>query len=233
MGKYNSKTIIEIICKVIRYFSSLIMVDSIEKTKGAKHIDEFWNETEEYLRESQDFWLLNIDSDGKKKTQLEDALEKGRSFKKEELLAPNKWLTPENYQTYVRRVVEIIQKFKDENKTLDGNTDKAFEALKEELKKINESNTNLGGHRKPHTAFATHTKKLKVKRLDAWHDLKQFAQKSRGENQIDLPGYGLTFLKMDKDIAKGNLRYKDTPFENPNDGYLITKKAFDSAWDKA
>ena len=156
--KNNSKKIIEIICKVIRYFSSLIMVDSIEQTKKAEHIDDFWKETEEYLRESQDFWLLNIDSDGKKKTQLEDALEKGRSFKKEELLAPNNWLTPENYQTYVRRVVEIIQKFKDENKTLDGNTDKAFEALKEELEKINESNTNLGGHRKPHTAFATHTK---------------------------------------------------------------------------
>ena len=197
-----------------------------------EHMD--WEQVEDNLRETKDSWWLNeIDVDGKKKTQLEIALEKGRSFKKEELLAPNKWLTPENYQTYVRRVVEIIQKFKDENKTLDGNTDKAFEALKEELKKINESNTNLGGHRKPHTAFATHTKKLKVKRLDAWHDLKQFAQKSRGENQIDLPGYGLTFLKMDKDIAKGNLRYKDTAFENPNDGYLITKKAFDSAWDKA
>ena len=77
------------------------------------------------------------------------------------------------------------------------------------------------------------TKKLGVKRLDAWHDFKQFAQKSRGENQIDLPGYGLIYLKIDKDITKGNLRYKDTAFENPNDGYLITKKAFDSAWDKA
>ena len=232
--KNNSKKIIEIICKVIRYFSSLILVDSIEQTKKAEHIDDFWKETEEYLRESQDFWLLKeIDVDGKKNTQLEDALEKGRSFKKEELLAPNKWLTPENYQTYVRRVVEIIQKFKDKNITLDGDTDQAYEELKEELRQINESSENLGGHRKPHTAFATHTKKLKVKRLDAWHDLKQFAQKSRGENQIDLPGYGLTFLKMDKDIAKGNLRYKDTAFENPNDGYLITKKAFDSAWDKA
>ena len=108
-----------------------------------------------------------------------------------------------------------------------------IDEINKELKKINESNTNLGGHRKPHTAFATHTKKLKVKRLDAWHDLKEYAKKSKGENQIDLPGYGLTFLKMDKDIAKGNLRYKDTAFENPNDGYLITKKAFDSAWDKA
>ena len=73
---------------------------------------------------------------------------------KKELFAPKNWLTEENYRTYVKRAFEIIQKFKDENKTLDGDTDKAFEALKEELKKINESNTNLGGHRKPHTAFA-------------------------------------------------------------------------------
>ena len=197
-----------------------------------EHMD--WEQVDVNLRETQDLWWLNeIYVEGKKITQLDNALEKGRSFKKEELLAPNKWLTPENYQTYVRRVVEIIQKFKNKNITLDGDTDQAYEELKEELRQINESSENLGGHRKPHTAFATHTKKLKVKRLDAWHDLKQFAQKSRGENQIDLPGYGLTFLKMDKDIAKGNLRYKDTAFENPNDGYLITKKAFDSAWDKA
>ena len=81
------------------------MVDSIEQTKKAEHIDDFWKETEEYLRESQDFWLLKIDSDGKKKNQLEDALEKGRSFKKEELLVPSKCLTPENYQKYVKRAV--------------------------------------------------------------------------------------------------------------------------------
>ena len=45
-------------------------------------------------------------------------------------------LKPENYQTYVRRVVEIIQKFKDKNKTLDGDTDEAFEEVKEEQKKF-------------------------------------------------------------------------------------------------
>ena len=100
-----------------------------------EHMD--WEQVDVNLRETQDFWWLNeIDVEGKKKTQLENSLEKGRSFKKEELLAPNKWLTTENYQTYVRRVVEIIQKFKDENKTLDGDTDKAFEELKEEQKKF-------------------------------------------------------------------------------------------------
>ena len=230
--KNNSKKIIEIICKVIRYFSSLILVDSIEQTKKAEHIDDFWKETEEYLRESQDFWLLKeIDVDGKKETQLEDALEKGRSFKKEELLAPNKWLTPENYQTYVRRVVEILQKFKDVNNTLDGDTDKAFEELKVEYELIKNHLTSRKGRRKPHTVFALHKKELKVKRGDAWSELKEYAKNSKGEIQIDLPGYGQIYLKLDKDVKIGNLRYKETVFSNSTDGFMITRKAFDSAWD--
>ena len=131
-----------------------------------------------------DFWLLNIDTDGKKKTQLEDALENGRSFKKEELLAPNKWLTPENYQTYVRRVVEIIQKFKVKNMTLDGDTDQAFEELKEELQQINESNVNLDGHRKPHTAYIANRVKLGKKRGESWEKFKQLANDSIGKETV-------------------------------------------------
>ena len=100
-----------------------------------EHMD--WKQVDVNLRETQDLWWLNeIDVEGKKKTQLENALEKGRSFRQVELLAPIKWLTPENYQKYVRRVVEIIQKFKDKNKTLDGDTDEAFEEVKEEQKKF-------------------------------------------------------------------------------------------------
>ena len=195
-----------------------------------EHMD--WEQVEDNLRETKDSWWLNeIDVDGKKKTQLENALEKGRSFKKEELLAPNKWLTPENYQKYVKRVVEIIQKFKDENKTLIADTDEAFEELQEELKRINASNTNLGGHRKPHTAFAAYTKKLGGKPGDAWSELKEYAKNSKGEIQIDLPGYGQIYLKLDKDVKIGNLRYKETVFSNSTDGFMITRKAFDSAWD--
>jgi hypothetical protein len=95
-----------------------------------EHMD--WEQVDVNLRETQDLWWLNeIYVEGKKITQLDNALEKGRSFKKEELLAPNKWLTPENYQKYVKRVVDIIKKFKDKNMTLDGDTDQAFEELKE------------------------------------------------------------------------------------------------------
>ena len=113
------------------------MADSTKKIPKVPHEHMDWKQVDVNLRETQDLWWLNeIDVEGKKKTQLENALEKGRSFRQVELLAPIKWLTPENYQKYVRRVVEIIQKFKDKNKTLDGDTDEAFEEVKEEQKKF-------------------------------------------------------------------------------------------------
>ena len=228
------------------------------KNSDLEHMD--WQEVLEHLKKAQDNWWLNeIEVDGKKKTQLEVALEKGRSFRKEkvfeeddqvkrslgdrttvkikmesaknELFAPKKWLTTENYQTYVRRVVKIIQKFKDENKTLDGDTDKAFEELKAEYELIKNHLTSRKGRRKPHTVFALHKKELKVKRGDAWSELKEYAKKSKGDIQIDLPEFGLIYLKMDKDFKTGNLRYKETVFINSTDGLPITRKAFDAAWD--
>ena len=202
----------------------------ITKPRESHKKQLMWETIFNNLHETQDFWLLNVDKK-KKKTQLEVGLENGRVFQKDELLASKNWLNEENYKTYIRRVFEIIQKFKDENKTLDGDTDKAFEALKEEHKNNNESNPNLGGHRKPHTAFAAYKVKLSVKRGDAWSELKEYAKKSKGDIQIDLPGYGLIYLKMDKDVKKGNLRYKETVFNNSTDGSPITRKAFDSARD--
>jgi len=228
------------------------------KNSDLEHMD--WQEVLEHLKKAQDNWWLNeIEVDGKKKTQLEVALEKGRSFRKEkvfeeddqvkrslgdrtavkikmestknELFAPKKWLTPKNYHEYVRRVVEVIQKFKDGNKTLDGDTDKAFEELKAEYELIKNHLTSRKGRRKPHTVFALHKKELKVKRGDAWSELKEYAKKSKGDIQIHLPEYGLIYLKMDKDFQTGNLRYKETVFINSTDGLPITRKAFDAAWD--
>ena len=208
------------------------MADSTKKIPKVPHEHMDWGKVEQYLRETKDYWWLTEKVvDGKKKTQLENALEKGRSFKKLELLAPIKWLTPENYQTYVRRVVEIIQKFKDEKGHLDRITDETFEELNEEYELIKNPSTSRKGRRKPHTVFAVHKKELKVKRGDAWSELKEYAKKSKGDIQIDLPGYGLIYLKIDKDIQTGNLSYKETAFINSTDGFPITRKAFDAAWD--
>ena len=115
------------------------MKDSTKKiTKASPKID--WKKVEKDLIEKQDLWWLNESKVvGKKKTQLEVALETGRSFKKEELFASKNWLSPENCQTYIRRVFEILQKHKNEHGFLDQETDEAFEAVKEEYELINEN----------------------------------------------------------------------------------------------
>ena len=213
------------------------MVDSTKNITKVplEHMD--WEQVEDNLRETKDLWWLNeIDVDGKKKTQLENALEKGRSFKKEELLVPSKWLTPENYQKYVKRVVEIIQKFKDKNMTLDGDTDQAFEELKEELQQINESNVNLDGHRKPHTAYIANRVKLGKKRGESWEKFKQLANDSIGKQQVELPGYGKIYLRRVRKNPEKEILYSHEPFdhdeaENLPDGVdLIKRTAFDKAW---
>ena len=200
-----------------------------------EHMD--WEQVEDNLRETKDLWWLNeIDVDGKKKTQLENALEKGRSFKKEELLVPSKWLTPENYQKYVKRVVEIIQKFKDKNMTLDGDTDQAFEELKEELQQINESNVNLDGHRKPHTAYIANRVKLGKKRGESWEKFKQLANDSVGKQQVELPGYGKIYLRRVRKNPEQEILYSHEAFdfdkaENRPEGVdLIKRTAFNKAW---
>ena len=102
--------------------------------------------------------------------------------------------------------------------------------LKKSFNKVYK-NINISGKRKPHTAFAEHAKiKLNLKRGEAWRKLGQLADQSKGENQLKLPYWGLIYLKRDKE--KNKLRYKNTKFDGPKDGELITMKAFQSAWQR-
>ena len=213
------------------------MGDSTKKIPKVPHEQMDWEKVEQYLRETKDFWWLNeIETNGKKITQLENALEKGRSFRKEDLLVPNKWLTPEDYQTYLRRVFDIIKKFKDKNMTLDGDTYQAFEELKEELQQINESNVNLDGHRKPHTAYIANRVKLGKKRGESWEKFKQLANDSVGKQQVELPGYVKIYLRRvrknpEKEILFSHERFDHDEADNLPDGVdLIKRTAFDKAW---
>ena len=102
--------------------------------------------------------------------------------------------------------------------------------LKKSFNKVYK-NINISGKRKPHTAFAEHAKiELNLKRGEAWRKLGQLADQSKGENQLKLPYWGLIYLKRDKE--KNKLRYKNTKFDGPKDGELITMKSFQSAWQR-
>ena len=241
------------------------MGDSTKKIPKVPHEQMDWKEVLEYLKKTQDMWWLNeIVVDGKKKTKLEVAIEKGRSFKKEkifeedmevkikpeertpvkirmesnknELFAPKNWLTTENYRTYVRRTVEILQKYKDKNMTLDGDTDQAFEELKEELQQINESNVNLDGHRKPHTAYIANRIKLGKERGESWENYKQLANDSGGKQQVELPGFRKIYLRRvrinpEQEILCSHEAFDFDKAENLPVGVLLLKKtAYDTAW---
>ena len=102
--------------------------------------------------------------------------------------------------------------------------------LKKSFNKVYK-NINISDKRKPHTAFAEHAKiELNLKRGEAWRKLGQLADQSKGENQLKLPYWGLIYLKRDKE--KNKLRYKNTKFDGPKDGELITMKSFQSAWQR-
>ena len=212
------------------------MKDSTKKiTKASPKID--WKKVEKDLIETQDLWWLNeILVDGKKKTQLEVALETGRSFKKEELFASKNWLSPENCQTYIRRVFEILQKHKNEHGFLDQETDEAFEAVKEEYELINENSVNLDGRRKPHTAFIANRVKLGKERGESWEKFKQLANDSVGKKQVELPGYGKIYLRRvrkntEKEILYSHELFDHDEAENLPDGVVLIKRtAFDKAW---
>jgi hypothetical protein len=119
-----------------------------------------------------------------------------------------------------------------------GGTDESvIKALDKHLSKKNPGQKKdhifVEGKRKPHTAYAVYAKTENriIKPSHAWRQLGQYADQSKGDKQIDLPGWGLIYLKRDRE--KSILRYKTTKFEKPLDGEIITRNAFDSGWIRA
>ena len=86
------------------------------------------------------------------------------------------------------------------------------------------------GSYKPHTLFIAHEKQSGKKRGDAWNKLKRLASESKGDNQVELSGYGKLYLKRDREKPEAVVMYNHSKFESPSDGKLVTKGAFDQAW---
>ena len=92
-------------------------------------------------------------------------------------------------------------------------------------------NIKITEKKKPHTAYTENAKKvMKIERGAAWRELGQFADQSKGGTQVELAGWGLIYLKRDKE--KDKLRYKNTKFDAPSDGEVITIKSFNSSWQR-
>ena len=85
---------------------------------------------------------------------------------------------------------------------------------------------------KPHLAFIAHQKNIGVKKDKAWNELKNLASNSKGEQQLELPGFGLIYLKRNKSNVNYSVKYSFVKFESPDDGSEIKKNTFDRAFDR-
>lgn len=89
---------------------------------------------------------------------------------------------------------------------------------------------NLNITRKPHTAYAEHSKKSGMSMKVGWKALVQLALESNGEKLVSVPGYGRIYLKRNRRDVKDILQYHFHKFPNDDPGYKFTKTAFESAY---
>ncbi len=110
-----------------------------------------------------------------------------------------------------------------------------------ELKKSSNKdfeNIKITGKRKPHTAFAAYAKtEMKMERDDAWKELKDLAQESKGQTEVKMPGWGKTYLRRVRLKSETEILYSHEPFDFDKDENLpdwvkrFTRVLFNSSWD--
>jgi hypothetical protein len=90
---------------------------------------------------------------------------------------------------------------------------------------------------KPHTAFILVAKtEMKIERGISWKAMLSLAQKSRGQTEVTLPGWGEIYLRRVRLNPENEILYSYEEFdydkaENLPDGvFLITHKQFDKTW---
>jgi len=99
-------------------------------------------------------------------------------------------------------------------------------------------NIKITGKRKPHTAFVVIAKtEMKMERDDAWKELKDLAQESKGQTEVKMPGWGKTYLRRVRLKSETEILYSHEPFDFDKDENLpnwvkrFTRVLFNSSWD--
>ena len=99
-------------------------------------------------------------------------------------------------------------------------------------------NIKITGKRKPHTAFVVIAKtEMKMERDDAWKELKDLAQESKGQTEVKMPGWGKTYLRRVRLKSETEILFSHEPFDFDKDENLpdwvkrFTRVLFNSSWD--
>ena len=106
-----------------------------------------------------------------------------------------------------------------------------------EVKDERVKSLRASGRRKPHTAFAEHAKKvMKIERGEAWQGLIDFADASKGQTEVHVPGYGKIYLRRVRLKPEKIILYSHEPFDydkadNLPDGVKkFTIEQFQTSW---
>ena len=91
--------------------------------------------------------------------------------------------------------------------------------------------------RKPHSAFVVVAKTMmKIKRGEAWKELVDLAQKSKGQTEVTLSGWGKIYLRRVRLNPEQEILYSHEQFdydktENLPDGVnIFNLTAFNTSW---
>ena len=90
---------------------------------------------------------------------------------------------------------------------------------------------------KPHSAFVVVAKTMmKIKRGEAWKELVDLAQKSRGQTEVTLPGWGKIYLRRVRLNPEQEILYSHEQFDYdkteklPDGVKIFNLTAFNTSW---
>ena len=99
-------------------------------------------------------------------------------------------------------------------------------------------NIKITRKRKPHTAFVVIAKtEMKMERDDAWKELKDLAQESKGQTEVKMPGWCKTYLRRVRLKSEKEILFSHEPFDFdkaknlPVGVKIFTRVLFNSSWD--
>ena len=113
-----------------------------------------------------------------------DSKDKGEEYQKFVMRWGDAQRLDDDFEDYLERQLKILSL--------------GMSTTKKENHELSSSLEELSsGSYKPHTLFIAHEIQSGKKRGDAWNKLKRLASESKGDNQVELSGYGKLYLKRD------------------------------------
>jgi hypothetical protein len=179
------------------------------------------------LKKVGNYWLPSKGTNLQKRNMLLEA--------KEDLLAFPKDLPVQDLAIIVKHYLNRSVKFLKKKLKEDTQQKQFYETPKAKQDVSiddNEKEKPIRTSDRLHLAYIDSVHQMYEKPIKAWLRLKALADKSRGSHLVEIPGFTKVYLNRDFKFPEKKLRYQFEPFKERNEGKLIDKAAFDTAWQR-